>query len=93
MSGPHPGRQTLSANVTKREHNAVALFLNGEKISRQVANGEDLARDFKFSEANVTRSAQAAMHLGRFKNFGPQFSIVLLKIGKFNFEFLVSSLG
>src|SRR5687768_11853803 len=90
MRGPHPGRQTFATDITQRKYYAVALLFNCEKVTGQVANGKNLAGNFKVSETNVTRGAQTPVHLRSLENLCMQFSVILLKVCKPDLQLLTS---
>ncbi len=90
VRGPHAGGEALATDIAKREHHAVALFLNRKKIAGQVTNSKNLARDFKVSETHVAGRAKPPVHLRRLENFGVQRGVILLQVGKPDFQFITT---
>ena len=80
MRGPHPGCQTLAADVTQGKDYAAARLLYGEKVTGQVANGENFAGNFEVAVPDQTGSAQTAVHLRSFEECGVQIGVILLKL-------------
>jgi hypothetical protein len=79
MRCPHPGCQTLAADITQRKDYAVVRLFNREKITWQVANGENLTGNFEVSATNQTRCAQTPVYLRRLENLGMQLGVIFLQ--------------
>ena len=91
ISGPHPCRQTLAADVTQGEDDAAACLLQGEKVTGQVANGKDLAGNVEVAVPHQTRGAQAPVHLRSFEECGVKIGVILLQCRELQLQLPVAS--
>src|SRR5947208_12249445 len=87
MRGPHPGSQTFAADVTQGNDYAAVRLLYGEKVTGQVANGENFAGNIDVAVPDQTRSAQAPVHLRSFEECGVQIGVILLKCRELQLQF------
>src|SRR5512134_3731338 len=63
MCDPHPRGESLATDVAQREHESVRRLFDTEKISRQMSNCKNLARNFESAMAHKTRRTQSPVHL------------------------------
>src|SRR5688500_12640408 len=86
MRHPHPCRESFATDVTKREDQTAVGFFNCEEITRQMTNGEDLARNVERTVMNQTRCTQAPVYFRCLEDRGVQIRVIFLKCFKFLFE-------
>src|ERR1051325_9134435 len=87
MCDPHPRGQFFTADVAEREHETRARLFDTEKISGQVTNCEDLARDVECPISHQTRSTQSTMNLCGLEDGGVQLRVIALQSFELQFEF------
>ena len=58
-------------------------FLDGKKVTGQMANGENFAGNFEVAVPHQTRGTQMAVYLSSFEDFGMQLSVIALQCRKF----------
>src|SRR5688500_19423333 len=86
MPNHHTCLKSLATNVTKREDQTAVCFYNCEEITRQMTNGEDLARNVERTVMNQTRCTQAPVYFRGLEDRGVQIRVIFLKCFKFLFE-------
>src|SRR5688500_19653423 len=78
MRHPHPCRESFATDVTKREDQTAVGFFNCEEITRQMTNGEDLARNVERTVMNQTRCTQAPAYFRGLEDRGVQIRVIFL---------------
>lgn len=90
MRGPHPSRQAFATDVTQRKNYSAARLLDREKVTGQMANGENFAGNPEVASTDQTRGAQTPVHLRSLEDRSVQISSILLKRWKLHLQVLTA---
>ena len=91
MRGPHPGCQTLAADVTKREDYAAARLSSTVKKSPGKCRTAKISLAISKSPCRTRRGAhRRRCTCGSFEERGVQIGVILLKRRELQFQFLLA---